>query len=177
MKRAVAGVLIGLTLSAGCGDEIPTGTNQPSASPPSQKPAVEFQGVSTPAPSPAPSSDSTHESDAVITGTVKDSSGKPIAGAVIYADSTVHYNTNIEASTDDDGRYRIEVPKDLVTNWRVIGWHRVEYNGRKYRFDLHPLNDAPVARTDSGVRDFVWKLPTSTPPTARPPQSPASNWK
>src|SRR5687767_9066571 len=71
---------------------------------------------------PTPATERRVESDArpTLTGVVTDAGGKPLAGATVFADATAYSNTNLEARSGDDGRYRIELPDDgMQTTWRA----------------------------------------------------------
>jgi hypothetical protein len=100
-----------------------------------------------------------------MTGVVTDAAGKPIEGAQVFADAALYYNTNLEARTDKDGRYRIDLPQAnaMHTTWRPYGYLTREYHGKSYRFDLHPLDDAPFAGDKSVTRDFQWRLTGDKP--------------
>jgi hypothetical protein len=91
----------------------------------------------------------------VVKGYVRDTSGNPIAGAEIYADNTLLYDSNILGVTDDKGFYRLELPS-IATTWRMGGSYSKTTNGKKYSFDLKPDVDQPFAGNTGAIRDFTW---------------------
>lgn len=100
----------------------------------------------------------------VVHGVVSDAAGKPLAGAVVIADATLFYNTNLEARSDKDGKYRIELPAGgAQTTWRATASVGRKYNGKAYKFELHPDDDAAFAGTDGAERNFKWLLSGEKP--------------
>jgi len=149
---AVAGVLLSV-LTVGC--------DEPAAAPPPSTPTT-----SAPASGPVAAVAPANADDRpAMTGIVTDAAGKPIEGAQVFADAALYYNTNLEARTDKDGRYRIDLPQAnaMHTTWRPYGYLTREYHGKSYRFDLHPLDDAPFAGDKSVTRDFQWRLTGAKP--------------
>lgn len=69
------------------------------------------------------------ESDAEVTGLVTDSSGAPMPGVTIYLKS----NKNIGTTTDQNGRYVLEVPDNATLVFSMIGFEsrEVPVSGRK----------------------------------------------
>jgi len=51
-----------------------------------------------------------------VSGRVLDTKSKPIAGAKVYVDNTIFYNSGISTATNADGYYRVQVPQG---SWRV----------------------------------------------------------
>ncbi len=87
-------------------------------------------------------------------GKVVDSQGKPIAGAKIYLDNTVFYNSFMDGSTGEDGKYKIKVQQGV---WKAYASFKKQYNGQTYSIQLYP--DKTDSFTDEGaVRNFTWKL-------------------
>ena len=62
--------------------------------------------------------------------------------------------------TGKDGTYRVEVTKG---SWHVTATISRDYNGHKYRIDLHPKAAEDFGGADGGVRDFVWALTGDRP--------------
>lgn len=111
-------------------------------------PATTLPGAPAPSPSPAVG---------VVTGSVVDTRGNPLAGVQVIADNTLFYNTNAVGVTDAQGRYRIDVGQPVGT-WHMTAHLRREFEGRTYDLSLHPDNDAPFAGTEGAVRNFRWRL-------------------
>ena len=147
ISLAAVTVLLGLITFA-CAEE------QSGDAPPATAPA------SAPAAAPAPAADGRP----AVVGAVKDAAGKPIEGAVVVADATLFYNTNLEARTKRDGSYRIELPREgMQTTWNVTASLRRKYHDKTYRFDLHPDDAEPFAGPDGAVRNFEWRLSGEKP--------------
>jgi hypothetical protein len=96
----------------------------------------------------------------VVKGTVRTTSGRPIAGATIrIAGATgAARGTSITATTDRNGNYRVRVPRG---HYNVDAWADIEYDGQSYReLWLHRVNGGcERVMSDRGiVRDFVLKL-------------------
>ncbi|WDM31170.1 hypothetical protein KCX80_08635 [Paenibacillus mucilaginosus] len=92
----------------------------------------------------------------VVQGYARDASGRPLAGASVWADNTLLYDSNILGVTDENGYYRLELPS-LATTWRMGGDFSREGEGRTYKFDLVPEVDQPFAGNTGAVRNFTWK--------------------
>ena len=93
-------------------------------------------------------------------GTVRTSSGRPIAGATIrIAGATgAARGASITAKTDRNGNYRVRVP---LGHYNVDAFADIEYDGQTYReLWLHRVNGGcERAMSDKGiVRDFVLRL-------------------
>jgi hypothetical protein len=97
-----------------------------------------------------------------VTGTVVDAAAGRSPASRFYADNTLFYNTNAIGYTDAQGRYEIDVRQPIGT-WRMGAHLKREYNGRTYRFDLHPDNDRAFPGVDGAVRNFDWRLSGETP--------------
>jgi hypothetical protein len=98
----------------------------------------------------------------VVTGTVRDAAGRPLAGVQVFADNTLFYNTNAIGVTDAQGRYRIDVSQPIGT-WRMSAQLTREFEGRTYRFNPQPTVNDAFAGVDGAVRDFTWRLDGRTP--------------
>ncbi|WP_123042852.1 stalk domain-containing protein [Cohnella candidum] len=95
----------------------------------------------------------------VVKGRVVDSEGKPVAGAEVFADNQLLYNSNLVTVTDSNGYYRIELPL-LATTWRMGGSHNVRLDGSSYEVDLTPEVDQPFAGNTGAVRNFTLQTET-----------------
>ncbi|WP_426452132.1 stalk domain-containing protein [Paenibacillus sp. S-38] len=114
---------------------------------------------SAPAPAPQPSSQPPAQLSVepyVVQGYARDAAGKPIAGASVWADNTLLYDSNLLGVTDENGYYRLELPS-LATTWNMGGSFASKGDGRTYKFDLVPEVDQPFAGNTGAVRNFTWK--------------------
>lgn len=94
-------------------------------------------------------------------GRVLDTKGKPIAGAKLYIDNTIYYNSGLSTTTNAEGYYRIQVPQG---SWRVYAEITITYNGRRFKkIELDPDNADSFAGSDGVVRNFQWKLTGEKP--------------
>ena len=98
----------------------------------------------------------------VLKGKVLDTTGKPLAGAQVVADNQVLQNSTVSGTSGSDGTYRLELGKAAVT-WNASAQIQRQYNGKTYKFDLHPSNPASFATNEGAVRDFTWKLTGERP--------------
>jgi hypothetical protein len=98
----------------------------------------------------------------VVRGRVVDARGNPIAGAEVWADNTLYYDTNVIGVTDAQGRYELDVSEPGGT-WHMGAQVRIRYDGHTYALALHPDDDSPFAGTTGAVRDFDWRLTGPTP--------------
>jgi hypothetical protein len=89
-----------------------------------------------------------------VKGTVKDSAGNPLAGVKIIVDHSIFYNSNLSATTDANGNYRIKVP---TGSWHAFAQLRKTYNGKTYNFYLEP-DSYDGFGGEGALRNFVWKL-------------------
>jgi hypothetical protein len=94
-------------------------------------------------------------------GRVLDTKGKPIAGAKVYVDNTIYFNSGISTTTNADGYYKVQVP---IGSWRVYAEINIAYNGKKFKkIELHPDNADSFAGMDGAIRNFQWKLTGEKP--------------
>jgi hypothetical protein len=93
----------------------------------------------------------------VLKGVVLDSQGRPVAGAKVFADHTLYYDTNAIGVTDAGGRYRIDV-RNPPGGWHATAQLERQYNGQRLGFDLDADDDAPFGGATGAVRNFTWKL-------------------
>lgn len=119
--------------------------------------AIAQVGAGCSKPTGAPSND--NPSAGHLTGVARDQAGNPLQGVRVLVDHSVFYNSNISTFTDAAGRYRVKVPQG---SWYAFAQQDVEYNGKKYRLDLHPENPAGFGG-EGGVRNFTWRLSGTKP--------------
>lgn len=94
-----------------------------------------------------------------VSGKVVDTKGEPIAEAKILLESTVFYNSHINASTDATGNYKIKVQAGA---WNTYGTFKKEYNGITYTLPLSP-DGTDSFTEEGGIRNFTWKLEGTDP--------------
>ncbi len=94
------------------------------------------------------------------TGRVVDTQGHPIAGASIFVDNTIFFNSGMSATTDAQGNYKI---KTSIGSWRTYAQIEKEYNGHHFVIDLHPDKADSFAGEEGAVRNFQWKLTGENP--------------
>ena len=99
----------------------------------------------------------------VVTGTVTNSAGAPLANVEVFADNTLFYDSNILGYTDVAGRYRLDLPSSVPGTWNVGGYVRLNYHDQSFELRLHPLLDQAVVASEGGVRDLEWRLTGSVP--------------
>ena len=92
-----------------------------------------------------------------VKGRVTDAQGRPLAGAKVFADNTLYYNTNAIGVTDAEGYYRLDVSEPRGT-WHMTAQLTRDFHDVRYRHDLHPDSDDPFAGSDGAIRNFTWKL-------------------
>ena len=104
----------------------------------------------------------------VIKGTAVDSIGRPIKS---FGGSLSGYSLKSGQNQSADfagaaGAYRVNPGPGQFS---IRAWTDVEYNGRQYRIDLHPVDGKPLLfkhDTTSGIiKNFVWKLEGFRPGT------------
>lgn len=92
----------------------------------------------------------------VVKGRVLDPQGRPMAGVGVLADNTMLYNSNMQAVTNADGAYRLDLSL-METTWVMYGNHEVDYDGQRFTFRLE-VDEAPFSSREGAVRDFVWRI-------------------
>jgi len=97
----------------------------------------------------------------VVKGIVVNPQGQPIKGALITIDNQLLYNSNSQAVTDAQGRYRIEL-STLAATYMAYAEYSTVYGGVEHSIDLLPDNDNPFAGSEGAVRNFTVKLDSST---------------
>ena len=89
-----------------------------------------------------------------VKGKVTDAAGNPLAGVKIIVDHSIFYNSNLTATTDASGNYRLKVP---TGSWYAFAILKKTYNGKNYEFYLEP-DSYDGFGGEGATRDFVWKL-------------------
>lgn len=118
--------------------------------------------IGTGAPAGKPATGSVEQPEPyVVKGRVVNPQGNPIQGALITIDNQLLYNSNSQAKTGADGRYRIELTK-LAATYMAYAEFSTVYEGVKHSVDLIPDNDSPFAGNEGAVRNFTVKLDSST---------------
>lgn len=90
----------------------------------------------------------------VMTGTVRDEQGRPLAGVEVFADHTAFYNMNAVGKTDAQGRYRIPLARQPGT-WNAGAYLRGEVGGEAFEVRLSPDDDTPFDGSKGAVRNFT----------------------
>lgn len=90
----------------------------------------------------------------VVKGRIVNEEGKPIKGALVNADNLLLYNSNAQAKTNADGRYRIPLGM-MAATYSVTAEFTTEYNGNTHTIDLIPDDDSPFAGNEGAVRNFT----------------------
>ncbi|MGJ1412816.1 hypothetical protein ACR78Z_24390 [Sphingobacterium thalpophilum] len=93
-----------------------------------------------------------------VKGKVVTSDGRPVAGAKIVISSVIWYNENNVVTTSADGTYQRKLAGPDNDAWYAYASIEKEYNGKKYRMDLHPESTEDFLPTKEITRNFTWKL-------------------
>ncbi|AHG93436.1 hypothetical protein J421_5901 (plasmid) [Gemmatirosa kalamazoonensis] len=101
-------------------------------------------------------------SSGIVTGTIVDAAGRPLAGVRVVADNTLFYDPNVTGTTDAQGRYKLDLSR-IAATWHMTAQVTRTYNGQEYVFDLHPDTDASFSGLDGAVRNFDWRLTGKRP--------------
>lgn len=110
------------------------------------------QAPASPAPAPAPSDDKAEPY--VVKGRIVNSQGQPVAGAEVWADNTLLYNSNILGASDDNGYYRLPLP-GVNTSYRMGARFDTEYQGQTYSFHMEPKQNHGFPGSTGAIRDFT----------------------
>jgi hypothetical protein len=97
----------------------------------------------------------------VVKGRVVNSEGTPIKGAWITIDNQLLYDSNLQAKTDDNGRYRIALPK-AATTYMAYADFKTVYEGVEHSVELTADDNSPFAGNTGAIRNFTVKLNSST---------------
>mgnify|MGYP001063294634 CR=1 FL=1 len=161
----LAALLAGCLLAASCAasvDGSPQRRGEPATAPGegTTPPGDGSDTAQSPAPSTAgegPVADAGTVEPFVVKGHVSTQDGRPLAGAEVWADNTLAYNSNALAVSGADGSYRIELPRAEALTWQMGGHIVTTYHGQQFDLDL-AVDTTPFASADGAVRDFTWRL-------------------
>lgn len=103
--------------------------------------------------SPAPAEDLKPEAGYLV-GQVFDTRGQPLPGATVLLSHGVFHARHLHATTDANGRYRIQFD---IGGWNALAHIKKEYNGRRYSLELEPDSIDSIGM-DGAVRNFTWTL-------------------
>ncbi|PNY81221.1 carboxypeptidase-like regulatory domain-containing protein [Deinococcus koreensis] len=138
-------LLLSLTLALGsCGGASPAQGNPPPGSGGTPAPATAY----------------------TMSGTVRNSTGQPVAGAQVFAGHTAYFNTNALATTGPDGRYRVSV-REPAGSWYAGGTVEATMDGQTYVFTLRPDSSEPFTGAQGAVRNLTWPLTGTRPDGGR----------
>jgi len=105
----------------------------------------------------APPQDPNAREPYVVKGRVLDAQGNPLAGVHVFARNTLYHNSNVIGVTDEQGWYRIDLPRHIGSYLTSAQLKRT-YHARLYEFRLHVDNNDPYAGAQGAVRNFEWRL-------------------
>ena len=115
---------------------------------------------SNPPESPQSHQDPPKEEKGYITGKVTDMKGNPMAGAKVYIDNTIFYNSGISTTTDANGKYRIKGEQGA---YRAYAEMTTTFNNHPFKIQFHPDNYDAFSGEEGAVRNFQWKLTGEKP--------------
>jgi len=116
-------------------------------------------GVVKQPPAPGPDTSSDAAEPYVAKGRVVNAQGQPIAGAVVFADNTFLYNSNVLGATDENGYFRLGLP-EVGATYQMGATYEMKYQGKAYTFSMEPVQDQPFAGNTGAVRNFVLDIAT-----------------
>ncbi|PYE53116.1 carboxypeptidase regulatory-like domain-containing protein [Deinococcus yavapaiensis] len=99
-----------------------------------------------------------------MSGTVRDTAGRPVVGVDVFADHTAYYDMNVVGKTDARGQYRLTLARHAGT-WSAGAYLRLNVGGETFEVRLAPNVDVPFDGAKGAVRDFTLdpaKLPVGT---------------
>lgn len=90
-----------------------------------------------------------------VTGTVRDTQGRPIPGARVRIENDFLY---FDVTTDSNGRY--VSPSLPIGGYKAVAWADVTYEGMTYllRLGMPEARDYDFFGSEGAVRDFQWQL-------------------
>ncbi|WP_019587837.1 carboxypeptidase-like regulatory domain-containing protein [Deinococcus apachensis] len=99
-----------------------------------------------------------------MTGAVKNSQGKPLAGARVGADNTVLDGSEVWTTTDAQGRYDLDLSKMPILNaWTAVAHIVVKYGGEQQTLTPEVDDTAAFLGKDGAIRNFTLKITGKTP--------------
>jgi hypothetical protein len=93
-----------------------------------------------------------------VSGMITDTRGDVISGAKVTIEHTVWYDSYVNATSNSNGEYKIELPDQPAGDWTAKAQLTKSAYGQDYIFDLEPNNTDPFSRNNSAIRNFTWKL-------------------
>ncbi|WP_431216919.1 carboxypeptidase-like regulatory domain-containing protein [Puia sp. P3] len=93
-----------------------------------------------------------------VTGMVTDSKGNTLSGIKVTVEHTVWAASYVFASTDNAGRYKIDLPGEPAGSWTAKAQLESSAYGKQYKFDLAADHTDAFTRQQSTVRNFTWRL-------------------
>lgn len=91
----------------------------------------------------------------IVTGKLTYADGSPIANAKVVIENTILYASYVYATTNAKGEYSTSVP---IGSWKASVQIEKEFQGKKYKYDLHPDNPNAFTGYDGAIRNFTWKI-------------------
>ena len=103
----------------------------------------------------------TNDAPFTVTGTVVDTKGAPIAGAIIRAENPTGNNIHVDGKTDAQGKYTLKLTS--IGGWVIYAWKTVvTEDGDTYHLRMAGATDADNEAFTPGtkpiIRNFKWKL-------------------
>lgn len=93
----------------------------------------------------------------IAKGRVTDSAGNPLAGVQVRATHTMFHASHLYATTDAEGRYRIELSGVQPSSWRVGAAIEREFEGTRYVQALHVDSHDGFPGSEGAVRHLEWR--------------------
>jgi hypothetical protein len=108
-----------------------------------------------------------------VIGTITNSKGKPLSGALVRVGGIVNGGNlgSFETQTDAKGQYKLQVPNGY---YHVNAWVFPKYQGVQTSLPLYPVDKDKVKEQfskDGIVKDFIWKI-SGPMPVKRPVLAP-----
>jgi hypothetical protein len=95
-----------------------------------------------------------------VVGTITNSKGKPLSGALVRVGGIVNGGNlgSFETQTDAKGNYKLQVPNGY---YHVNAWVFPKYQGVQSSLPLYPVDKDKIKEQfsqDGIVKDFIWKI-------------------
>jgi len=94
-----------------------------------------------------------------VNGWVRTEAGEPLRNVRIIIDHSIFFNSNITASTNEMGEYKVKVPNG---SWYAFAQYQISAYGENYKFYMSPTDPTGFGG-EGGVRNFTWKLTGTMP--------------
>ncbi|HVU57169.1 MAG TPA: carboxypeptidase-like regulatory domain-containing protein [Puia sp.] len=102
-------------------------------------------------------------STGAVTGKVTNSAGNPLSGIKVTLEHTVWADSYIFSTTDNNGRYKAELPAQPAGSWTAKAQLIKSAYGKQYKFDLVVDHTDAFTRDQATVRNFTWRLSGQRP--------------